>query len=132
MKKRLLSYGMRAGDYIKIGRSTKVEQRLPSVQTGCPFHAEVFFVTDMPERDLHDRLAVFAADGGTEWFRFNGNFILALRGIVGERRYFWSIGRNDLWGFYTGDPDYLFISPQLLPSSDEGRICAAFVTIEAA
>lgn len=64
-------YFVRAGNFVKIGRTTSFPQRLVSIQTGCPFkidEAYHFAGLGRLERYLHRELASEAAHG--EWFRW--------------------------------------------------------------
>ena len=65
-------YFVRAGGYVKIGRTRNLRARLVSIQTGCPHPiSAVHYLKGQGdrEREMHSRLAGHRANG--EWFHWN-------------------------------------------------------------
>lgn len=62
-------YFIRAGEFVKIGRTTNIDQRIASLQTGCPLNIEAaFYFPNMGklERTIHADLFHERVRG--EWF----------------------------------------------------------------
>lgn len=63
--------------FFKVGVSTRIETRVPSIQTGCPLPIEHVLHLSVPdeavayriEKSLHGELEAFHTSG--EWFRFD-------------------------------------------------------------
>ena len=64
-------FASRELDYIKIGKTKSVKQRLSNVQSGCPFHLHLWIAIATPkaaeiEKFLHKRYEEYNLRG--EWF----------------------------------------------------------------
>ena len=82
-------YVMQAGDYIKIGVTSKsILQRAKQIQTGCPIPIEeiLFFKFETSsiafevEKLLHKEFSFYASHG--EWFHRFSNFTQKIEGVI--------------------------------------------------
>jgi hypothetical protein len=67
-------YFIRAGDYVKIGRTHSIKTRLKELRTGCPLELQVLKTCRggvSLEKELHDTLSAHHHRG--EWFRLEGD-----------------------------------------------------------
>lgn len=76
--KRGYVYGIRCGEFVKIGKATDIEQRLHTFRLCNPYPCEVVFRrrTEAPlhfERKMRELLAEWSV--GREWFRITDNQI---------------------------------------------------------
>lgn len=68
-------YIITAGEYFKLGRSNKPEQRKRELQTGCPHRLIIKCIYSgigSYENKIHKALSKYKVNGGTEWFDISG------------------------------------------------------------
>ncbi len=76
-------YFLRAGNFIKIGFSTRVQERISMMQTGCPY--ELILLGTMQgslkdEKNLHKKFSLFRARA--EWFRAEAELLEYIESVT--------------------------------------------------
>jgi hypothetical protein len=84
-------YVIKAGPYVKIGRSKNLRRRIVEIQTHCPLKCEVIFCSKTGldnwwerhlERELHKRFAKFWERG--EWFNADVETVIKMAELFHE------------------------------------------------
>ena len=88
-------YFIRAGDFVKIGRTSDLDGRMKTLQVGCPHEIEEatgFSGCGSEERVVHTRLAAHKVRG--EWFRWHDGIQAEMRRLSAKARQKQSESRN--------------------------------------
>jgi len=65
-----ITYFILCNDFVKIGQTTNLPERLFRLQTGNPYELEVLGVTNTPESKLHKEFAALRLNPNSEWFYY--------------------------------------------------------------